>query len=310
MDIETIICSHINKINRLNYMENYYQSTYNFCNKYNINRETLYHQKGGLENFEVKKKDILYRFEYFESNNGNNTIIIIGKTHNNQQLDYLKDDQCALLSYDNNANDVLNIMFFKYNPKCINTEPKIKTRGTDLLKMIIKFAKISHFKKIMLEDRAEYICSKNDIMSVKYELKYMHTLTNGQPWYANFGFVFIGPDENSIMEDNKAKIINKKTSDLQLDILIYLIIRNIVINKHYITYPKYDFLMAIYDVMNIYQECVNKDIKLCDFFNIILKKHCFLMGCIYMDIYDLIGFKRYNTYEMIMHIRPEKTIKI
>lgn len=55
--------------------------------------------------------------------------------------------------------------------------------------------------------------------------------------------------------------------------------------------------------MNIYQECVNKDIKLCDFFNIILKKHCYLMGCIYMDIYDFIGFKRYNTNDMILYIK-------
>lgn len=51
-------------------------------------------------------------------------------------------------------------MFFRYNPKCIITDPKITTRGTDLLNMIIKFAKLSYFKKIILENRSEYICSK------------------------------------------------------------------------------------------------------------------------------------------------------
>lgn len=302
MNIETIICEYINQTNKLNYMENYYQSTYNFCNKHNINRETLY-QKGGSETFKAKKNDTSYKFDYFENHNDNNVVIIIGKTYDNQQFDHLKDDQCAFLSYDKNNNEILKLMFFKFNPSCIITKPKIATRGTDLLKLIIKFAKSLHFKKIILEDRAEYVCSKNNIVSVKYELKYMHTLTHGQPWYADFGFIYVEPNDNNKIEDNKIKIINKKTSDLQLDILIYLIIRNIVVNNHHKTYPKYDFFIAIYDVMNIYQECVDKDMKLCEFFDIILKRHCYLMGCVYMDIYDLIGFKRYNTNEMILHIK-------
>lgn len=301
-------------VNHQQFVRHHYIEFKNFCDRHNIDQSIKYiintNQYGGSIEFPVKRHDIKYAFYYYKAVDpiNNNKLIFIKQLNkdDDEKLDeYDNNKHCAMMSY--NDNTTLKLDMLRYNSNCIKTTPEAKTNGTLLLKMIIKFAKYNGFKKIVLFDESSYECLKGDPYSVKYKLKYMHTLTHGVPWYASHGFKFISPDDNTSMEYNKNKMKNLKITDFGLDILMYTIIRNLAINKHHITFAYHDFIIGMYDIMNIYKECVDLDKSLCDFFDIIVKKQCTIMGCIYMDLFNLLGLKHYDTLDMIIEFNENKS---
>ena len=58
-----------------------------------------------------------------------------------------------------------------------------------MMNIIINYAKDNKFKRINLEDKSKFNCIDSNY-NYMYDLKYVHTLTKGYPWYYKFGFRF------------------------------------------------------------------------------------------------------------------------
>lgn len=296
-------------VDHLQFLRKHHIDFMRFCNRQHIDREIEYDvdmdQNGGSNEFPVKHGTIKYVFDYYKATNSinNDKLIFIKRKNQDESLkEFDTNKHCALLSYNDIDKTKLKLDMMQYNLDCIKSTPETKTNGTILLKLIIKFAEYHGFKKIILSDAGTYECIKGDPYSVSYELRYMHTLTHGIPWYSKFKFQFISPDDNDIFEYNKKIMKNLKITDFGLDTLIYVIIRNLSINKHHITFPKYDFISGMYEIMNIHKECVESEKSLCNFFEIITKKQCPIMGCIYMDLFKLLKLEHYKSYDMVLDI--------
>jgi hypothetical protein len=167
--------------------------------------------------------------------------------------------------------------------------------GTILIKMIIKFAKTYEFKNIILDDKSYYTCNRNINSKIVYQMKYVHTLTKGIPYYSKFGFVFNDNKNQEKLEFNKNRITNMKTEDISLDSLIQMIVK-IIVNKSYQKIYDYDFIQDIYLIIESY----DKYTVLMDFFNYITYNHCHIMAMIYLELFESLGLKTYNSDEMIL----------
>ena len=140
----------------------------------------------------------------------------------------------------------------EYSDRCIKIDNKQSSdilNGSVLIKLIIKFGKTYGFKNIILYDKSYYTCGKTQDNKLIYQLKYVHTLTKGVPYYNKFGFIFNDNYNQEIMLSNQNKINRMITKDIDLDMLIYLIVKTIV-EKSYQKIYDYNFIQDIYLIMN------------------------------------------------------------
>jgi hypothetical protein len=201
-----------------------------------------------------------------------------------------------MLSYQNKDNIYVKIMAYSYD--CIKIDNRHKDdifNGTILIKMIIKFAKTYEFKNIILDDKSYYTCNRNINSKIVYQMKYVHTLTKGIPYYSKFGFVFNDNKNQEKLEFNKNRITNMKIEDISLDSLIHMIVK-IIVHKSYQKIYDYDFIQDIYLIIESY----DKYTVLMDFFNYITYNHCHIMAMIYLELFESLGLKTYNSDEMIL----------
>ena len=193
----------------------------------------------------------------------------------------------------------------QYSNKCIKTDEIIKSKyipcGTILMKLIILFAKHNKFTSIVIEDESKFYCNDSPVDKLFYELKYVHTMTKGVPYYAKFGFVFVDNIQNQIMQSNNNKIIKLKLEDLELNVLIYLILDTLIKNSFYKIY-KYDFIKGIYNIMNIYKEASDKNLSLMELLNLIAYNECQIMAIIYKNLYKLFKLEYYIDNKMILYL--------
>jgi hypothetical protein len=262
----------------------------------NHNSNTIQKQIGG-DTFIKKIKDISYTFDYYKSkseDNFNNAIIIKrdSTTEQSNNDEYSQTKHCALLLYNNK--EILKLAFLNMHSDCYKSIGKDKS-GSILLKLIINFAREQGFKKIILSDQSLFNCKDNEY-GVRYEIKYLHTLTHGYSWYSKYGFKFIGKEEQEIFIHNKTILDKIKTKDYPLDILIRIIMRKIVDSKIHSIMSNYNYLDSINNIINIYDQLAEKQFY--EFMKIITKNYCFIVSFIYKQIYDSLNLKEYPTSEM------------
>ena len=158
-----------------------------------------------------------------------------------------------------------------------------------------------NFKSIILEDGAKFYCNDSLMDKLCYELRYVHTMTKGIPYYAKFGFVFVDDTQNQIMQSNKEKITKLKLEDLELNILIYTILNTLVRNSLYKIY-KHDFIKGIHNIMQIYKQALDEKLSLIKFLNLIAYNECQIMAIIYHNLYKLLKLEYYTDNKMILHL--------
>lgn len=302
--ISTILQEYVNNCHFHNILINKHSD---FYKKHNINIFSEFtkddfindnlNQIGGSV-FETNLSNIKYSFEYYKakSQDGFTKAIIIKKLNDKENItnntEYYQSKHCALLLYDDN--NLLKLAFLNMKTDCYKSEEKEK-KGSILLKLIILWAKKNNFKKIILSDQAMYECKDNNY-GVRYEIKYLHTLTHGKTWYSKYGFQFVDQVEQNNENYNKQILDNLKTENYPLELLVRILMREIVGKINYKIYSEYNYLEAINQIIQIYDECKIKPFY--KFIKIISREYCFITSLIYQQIFDSLKLKKYESSEM------------
>lgn len=242
------------------------------------NNSTLYnkiHNKltnyigGALKTFKFEE---MHQFQYnvFEEEN----MIVLNVVSND------KNKNCMVLQIDGGVGNLQSINNF--NDCLLGDTKKI---GTYLLKGLIKLlkTKLSHrykIQKIQLSDNSLFKCK--NIRTI--DIKYSHTLTNGTPWYYDFGFRFENTDNNDRVKKN-IEIANTKVKK-RLKEKDLKKIENL-------TKQEYVYVLSLYKKY--------EDTKIKYLFKELIK-HCDLFGKIYMKLYELIGFRRFTSKIMFINL--------
>lgn len=300
MNIKDIIKKYIPTMEFINY--GYYANIHNYYQIARINEDKKYTKNSNpsIKTFSATYHNKTYSFDYYISSDNNSNLIFIKKSDSKIKDEYTSNHHCAFLSYFNKDNLFINIM--EYSDGCIKIDNKQSDdilNGSVLIKLIIKFGKTYGFKNIILDDKSYYTCGKTQDNKLTYQLKYVHTLTKGIPYYNKFGFIFNDNYNQEIMLSNQNKINSMITEDIDLDMLIYLIVKTIV-EKSYQKIYDYNFIQDIYLIMQMYNKQTGKPLK--DFFNYITYNHCHIMAMIYIDLFRSLGLQTYNRDEMILKL--------
>ena len=317
IDKDTSIIDIVQKyIPNMELIDKHYMKIMNFYDNIGIKFNTKFikinsHiQIGGsnIKTFSARYRDNNYSFDYYKSVEtlDDHIVIFINKINNKDLIkEYSVNNHCAMLSYSKHDQTQLQIYIIEYCNKCIKTDKEIETKykpsGTILMKLIILFAKHYKFKSITLEDESKFYCKDSTVDNLRYELKYVYTMTKGIPYYAKFGFVFVDQEQNLIMESNKNKMTKLKLDHLGLDVFVYLILNELVKNSLYKIY-KYDFIKGIHNIMNIYKQALEDNISLMSFLNHISYNECQIMCVIYHNLYRLFKLEYYTNNKMILHL--------
>jgi hypothetical protein len=283
----------------------------NNCNKLRIDRnsEYIYNQNGGLK-YEKVIDNIKYSFDYFENKNDDNTIMFI--TNNENEL---KQKYCLSASYFKTSPEILRINIV-VNPKfCLNIENKIERNdmkkkikyGNEMIKIIINYAKDKGFKQILLEDDSKIECINNKSYEFKLEMRYVHTLTTGYPWYYNFGFRYEDKETHDNVKYNKNKLDNMKIEEIKIHKIIKKIIE-IKDNSEILLYTKdtnkiINIFDIIYYITELYYNCINQKKNIYYFFNKLSKHDCIVMSLIYKSIYKDLELKYIYETQMVYNIK-------
>ena len=303
MDIKDIIKKYIPTKEFINY--GYYMNIQKYYQIAKINDNVNYTKNDdpSIKIFSANYHNKLYSFDYYKTVDNDNNIIFIKRINSTiKKNEYSCNYHCAMLSYYNKDNLFIKIM--EYSDDCIKIDNKQNNdivNGSILIKLIIKFAKINKFKNIILDDKSFYTCNKNKNDKIVYELKYVHTLTKGIPYYNKFGFIFNDTKNQEKLEYNKNRMNGLMINNISLDMLIYLIVK-IIIDKSYQKVYNYNFIQDIYLIMQLYYKHTNNNSKLMDFFNDLTYNHCHIMAIIHLDLFESLGLQIYNKNEMILEL--------
>lgn len=241
----------------------------------NINDKYILSQEGG-DIYSLKIDDINYSVNYSINKNDDNSIIYFELIKPIENIYY-----CFMATYyDNN---ILNINIIA-NPKlCILSDKKILDEnlkyGDIMMKIIINYAKDNNFKIIKGEDENK----------ISYDIKYVHTLYSGFPWYYKYNFKYNERNDNHV-KYNKNKLDIMKTNDLDYNILINIIkdeykeLNKELENKIKKLYEKY------------------KDQQIYIFFYKLTRKFCFIMSLIYYELFKILDLKFYDNNIMILNL--------
>ena len=297
MNITDIIKDYIPTKEFINY--GYYMNIKQYFQIARINDDKKYikNDDSKINTFSATYHKKIYSFDYYKTVDDDNNIIFIKRNNSEIKKNEFSDNyHCVMLSYQNKDNIYVKIMAYSYD--CIKIDNRHKDdilNGTILIKMIIKFAKTYEFKNIILDDKSYYTCNRNINSKIVYQMKYVHTLTKGITYYSKFGFVFNDNKNQEKLEFNKNRITNMKIEDISLDSLIHMIVK-IIVHKSYQKIYDYDFIQDIYLIIESY----DKYTVLMDFFNYITYNHCHIMAMIYLELFESLGLKTYNSDEMIL----------
>ena len=232
-----------------------------------------------------------YIVDIYKSDRGDNVQVFI----------YNKDDTspikkyCVQLSYTNN--DELLIAVIEQPKRCLqivsNGKQLIKEKlsnGEIMMHLIINYAKENNFKRIILDDDSKYNCI-DDKYKFFYELRHVHTLTKGYPWYYKFGFRYYEKEAREKVRENKKILDVLKTKDLLLNKFMEIILNKIISGKYYDILGD-DNKMTIKNqlkIINLYNEYYEQSIYL--FFDKFTKQYCNIMSKIYIDLFRLLNLK-------------------
>jgi len=157
------------------------------------------------------------------------------------------------------------------------------------------FGKEKGFEKIVLSDQAKYDCKDNNY-GIRYEIKYLHTLTHGSTWYSKYGFKFINKLDEEALSYNKLILDKLKTKDYPFELLIRIIMYEVVDQKICDFMSKYNYLLNINKIIKLYDEY--KERPFYRFIKVISRECCMITSLIYMKIFESLKLKKYLSSEM------------
>jgi len=164
------------------------------------------------------------------------------------------------------------------------------------MNIIIKYAKDNGFKRIALDDDSKFNCIDSKYKFF-YDLRHVHTLTKGLPWYYKFGFKYTNKVDREKVKSNKIILDNLKTKDLNYDKFLEIIINMILSNKYYNLFG--DDIRLLYKtqlhLIHLYHKYYDQSIYL--FFDKFTKQYCNIMSKIYFDLYKLLNLETINKIE-------------
>lgn len=182
---------------------------------------------------------------------------------------------CAILIKDK---DVGLIQAINVNNKCIvdKNGNSIAKVGTNILLLLIEYAKYKGLRKITASDNAHYHSEPGKSI----ELKILHTLLYGKPWYYKFDFKFTNKENDEIVTKNYEHFLKLKLKDIP--------------DK----YIKKEYNGNLEEhISNYFRWLSNNDIN-----NLYL---------IYYKVYIDLGFSGYNSgngHEMVLELRKDISI--
>jgi hypothetical protein len=146
---------------------------------------------------------------------------------------------------------------------------------------------------VKLIDKAEYTCACNlstedagDTQKepLKYQLAFVHTLTDGYPWHRN----------------NKKKLEQIKTSDYPFEIFMNIFMKYCIKTNKYKYFNNKEIIHDLNRFIEAYTNNKNKCIT--EFFTEATMKSCSIISIIYSDIYRLLNLETYYHPEMIIKL--------
>ena len=155
----------------------------------------------------------------------------------------------------------------------------VKHLGTLMITIMIKLCEQEKVKQIKLHDNSYITCDGGGNM----QLKYLHTLTTGVPWYSKFSFVPESKAHLQIFKYNYNKMKDYLTSDLDIEHIF----------KKSIDIEKEEKSIAD-EIVKLFK--ANSSYKLHDIIREISKnsKYCNVFSKIYERIYDELKLKKYS----------------
>lgn len=240
----------------------------------------------------IKKINQVGGYNKIKTFNVNGTELSVNVQIVNMDGDDNKNYELNILSLDDKKNHCATLLIYKeenigilqdlFNYKtCITSKNKYygKKIGTNLIKIIIGFAKKYKLKKIQLTDNSTFMCNNK----LKISLIRARTITGQVPWYMKFGFKPMNEDTKYVIKKNYKNMENILTKDVKLINEIKLIIKN------------KEFIKNIKKLKKIIKYISNhKTDKLTKTMKYILYNDCYLFFYLLRNIYGKIGLISYD----------------
>jgi hypothetical protein len=272
-----------------------------------ITENINFKKKIGGSVFSIKladNKTYKYHLDKITSLNKNNT------EHELCFLNINEDARCMCFTFHSKETGInkltIHDLLINDNDEYIECEePKCNLKSGELLvKILIQLVKtneaFAHIKKIVLQDNSMKKCN-----GIGLQLKYLKTVTDGEPYYAKFGFLPYNKTDVQIYEYNKQKYINvnKNINNRLFDNLFVKIKEN---NKKLYdfyknTYRNYILNNEKIEYVTFIRKMIDMD-KETKFTNKNKKFTCELVANITKPLYKLIGYKDYDSDLWILKI--------
>jgi hypothetical protein len=206
---------------------------------------------------------------------------------------------CASLVI-NFTDKIAEIADLRSDKTCIKNKNNDENKKimASLMHIIIGISKSSGMKLIRLSDHSYHNCANS---KYKFNLDIANTITDGEPYYYKYGFIYEDINEHKIVKKNKEKLINLKTKDISFDLLKNIIIKEVKNKQKNIN-------KLIEQVKNIYDKYLDDNIM--NFFKKLKYSSCVLFSLIHSELILLLKLK-YNlsrTKTMIFIIKNKKKI--
>lgn len=211
-------------------------------------------------------------------------------------FNFNKQITCASLVI-NFTDKIAEIADLRSDKTCIKNYNNKQKIMTSLMHIIIGICKSSGMKLIRLSDHSYHNCADS---KYKFNLDIANTITDGEPYYYKYGFIYEDIKEHKIVKKNKEKLINLKTKDISFDLLKNIIIKEVK-NK------QKDMNKLIEQVKKIYNKYLDDNIM--NFFKELKYWSCVLFSLIHSELILLLELK-YNinrTKTMIFIIKNKKS---
>jgi hypothetical protein len=235
-----------------------------------------------------------YTIKYYKSTGNNKKEIIVESVQTEQSTNYT---DCISVAYENK--DKLDIVTLKSAKTCYtitDTNNNIVTNqrnnsGTIMMYIILSYAKKHKFKSITLLDKAEYIC-ETEKEKIKYNMSYVGTLCDGQPWYYKFGFKYQNIYEHNKVINNKNKLLEIKTSNYSFEEIMTLFMKTCIELNKYNYFTDKEFIHDLNRFPQVYVE--TKDKCIMEFFKLMREKCCSILAVMELSFFYLLNLEIYG----------------
>lgn len=252
----------------------------------------------GFNNFIVNSEYIANIDEYIDMINKNIKYINFIKINavKDERGDYKTNDHCAILIVDmkKKSASIQSLNNYKDCLKCEDGSEDFKI-GDILMRIILTLCRKEKVNEITLTDNSYFLCNNgND----KIPLKYLRTLTKGEPYYCKFGFRPKYEEDVLIWKNNKKKFLKKPTitkKELMKIILYRKFNDKDVKDKKILTYindmilPKLQDVNITSNVVKMIMECKNSI-------------SCHLLNVIHMNLYYKMEYEEYKNKTFILNL--------